>query len=346
MTRGMDELAEREGLTPIMVTLTLPPEWHPAPAVGRRSWTIDRSPQATDDALRALWKLFGSRLAKGMIDPLGLRVWEPHRDGCPHAHALLYVRDDQIAEVDRHLRAVCPDTVPGRRVASDLTVVDRTRARGSTYLTSYLTNALYAGGGCEDSDRMRATAGERGWRRYGFLGVHGVQKVWQRVLTATDAEVAAAPARMREAHAALKAGRWADALEAMGARRRRGAGRLRLGYETETVDQETGEILPLVDRYGTPCRRAAWLTDTEVPAWRLPLGRGGTIERVSGTQKVKNFKGVGVSESFPRGLELAKAFQEAKIPRTPTTATTTNFVARCQQRGFSWRGQARRTLPS
>ena len=295
MTAGLDEVAKREGLVPIMCTLTLPPEWHPAPAVGRRTWTADRGPEATDQALRGRWTRFRARLAKSGIRPLGLRVWEPHKDGTPHAHALLYVREDEIGTVDRHLQQVCPEPAPGRRVASTLVVIDRERSRGSTYVMKYLRKTIgtapagddAASGAGEDDhlagdhhDRTRATASERRWRRFATLGVHGLQRVWQRVLTATEEEVAMAPGRVREARAALDGNRWADALDAMGALRRPGADRLRLGYDFETVDMETGEILPLLDRYGTPCRRAAWLLDTGTPTWRVPLGRGGTIEAV------------------------------------------------------------------
>ncbi|MFC7551143.1 hypothetical protein ACFQU7_00820 [Pseudoroseomonas wenyumeiae] len=50
MVAGLDELAQREGLSPIMVTLTLPPQWHPNPKRGggrgrltyRRSWRTRR----------------------------------------------------------------------------------------------------------------------------------------------------------------------------------------------------------------------------------------------------------------------------------------------------------------
>ena len=310
MTAGMDQVAEITGLVPVMVTLTCGPQWHPSPAVGRRTWTADRGPQATDTEMTRIWDGYRSRLAGSGIEPIGLRVREPHKDGCPHTHALLYVLPEQVAEMDRHLIAMCPEPPhppdpygPPRRVASTLVVIDRTRSRGSTYIMKYLRKTLAAqpsaadaaprpGTGTEEDaevddhlsgdhhDRTRATAGERGWRRYATLGVHGMQRVWQRVLTATDAEIATSPARVREARAALDEGRWGNALVAMGAVREAGAHRLRLGYETEAVDPETGEITPLVDRYGTPCRHAAWLLDTGAPGWRLPLGRGGTIQAI------------------------------------------------------------------
>ena len=334
MTRGMDELAERQKLIPIMLTLTLPPEWHPAPAVGRRTWTVERGPQDTDDELRRRWMIFRARASKSGVALLGLRVWEPHRDGCPHAHALLYVRPDQVATIDAILQAVCPEPVPGQRVASKLVVIDRTKSKGSSYVMKYLRKTLAPrptgadaepGTGDDDHlhgdhhDRTRATASERGWRRYATLGTHGVQRVWQCLATASESAMTDAPPRAVLTHAHIAAGRWADALEVMGAVRRPGAHRLRLGYETETdttgetTDPETGEVVPpgttvrLLDRYGSPTRRAAWLTDSETPTWRMPLGRGGSITPVAraaahaSTPVISNkVSEVTVSDMFPR----------------------------------------------
>ncbi len=191
--------------------------------------------------------------------------------------------------------------------------------------TSYLTTAIHGTSkGDSEADRMRAVACERRWRRYALLGVHGVQRAWQRVKTATETEVAAAPARMQQAHAALTEGRWADALDAMGAVRRPGMDRLRLGYQTEIVTLD-GTVVPLTDRYGTPCRRAAWMTDTGAPDWRLPLSRGGTIvrsaDREDGGQawgddeNQCDFNRLTVSESFPRGAAVPTA-------ETPETSGT------------------------
>lgn len=92
MLRGLDDLAVREGRgTAIMITLTLPPEWHPSPAVGERTWTPERSPEHADRDLQKRWARLRALLHAAGLPPLGLRVVEPHRDGCPHLHALLYL---------------------------------------------------------------------------------------------------------------------------------------------------------------------------------------------------------------------------------------------------------------
>lgn len=228
MTAALDKVAGRMGLAPIFVTLTLPPRWHPNPIKGRRSWTPNLSPRVADDAMRQTWSAFRARLAKRTrrqpfkIDTLGLRVWEPHEDGCSHVHALLYVQPEHIPHVDRHLLAVCPEpadpprdpeTGEPRRVASKLVIIDRERSRGSTYVMKYLRKTVNrapaadeAGPPPEDGDdhlsgdhfdRTRAWASERRIRRYAVLGAHGVQKIWQRLCKAGDEELQGRPRASR-----------------------------------------------------------------------------------------------------------------------------------------------------
>jgi hypothetical protein len=325
MTLGVDELAQRRGLTPIFITITLPPEWHPSPAKGDRSWTPDRAPHLADDALRRAWARLRALLADRDIATLGLRVWEPHRDGCPHAHALLYVEPEQVGTVDEALRSVCPEPVQPpldsegkpRRVASQLVIVDRTRASPATYVAKYIlktcagapddaqrTGAEREGDDTDDQlahyERHRATASERGWRRFGWLGVHGVQRVWQRLLTTKDLPQDA-PARVRMAWYALQDGRWADALEALGAVGPRGEG-VRLAYaeDEEDMDPDTGEITrrPLLTAYGEPARKPVAVED-KATGWRMPLTRQPwTIARAEGENPNEN-NAPTVAESFP-----------------------------------------------
>ena len=300
---GLDDQAEAEGLVPVMVTLTLPPVWHPNPKQGRQSWTPDRAPEAADKALRLLWSRFRARLKKSDIQTLGLRVWEPHEDGCPHIHALLYLRPGlrhrtfdpitgmvlsertDVQEVDRHLRALCTEPVPPakgkdgkpKRVASDLTVIDRQQSKPTTYVTKYLRKAMSAGPGDgigqDQYDRHRATASERGWRRYAFLGVHGVQRAWQRLATVREREVASAPPQISDACAALAESRWADALVALGARATADMPRVRLLYEDRLTV------------YGDTARRAVAVVSDDAPGWKLPLSRGSLIEKQSASPK-------------------------------------------------------------
>ncbi len=341
MMLGVDDLAQRRALTPIFITVTVPPEWHPSPTVGRRTWTPDRAPHLADAELRRTWGRLRTRLDDHDVATLGLRVWEPHRDGCPHAHALLYVEQDQVEVVDEALQAVCPEPVPPpldsegkpRRVASQLVVVDRTRASPATYVAKYILKACAgmpgyaerAGGEGEDDqlahyERHRATASERSWRRFAWLGVHGVQRVWQRLLTTPELPEDAPP-RVRMAWYALQDGRWADALEALGAVGPRGEG-VRLAYaeDEEHVDPDTGEVTrrPLLTAYGEPARKPVAVRD-RATGWRMPLTRQRwTIARAEGGKPNEN-NAPTVADSFPR---VGEAGGTGAVPGTAIRSVT------------------------
>lgn len=356
ISAGLDEHAEQEGLAPIAITITLPPQWHPNPSQGRKTWTPDRDPKTTDDALRALWVKFRARLAKSRIRLLGLRVWEPHRDGCPHLHALLYVRPEQIPEVDRHLLELCPDSGT-KRVATKLVTIDTTRSRGSTYISKYLRKTLNTRITADDTqndddddhltrdnfDRVRAVASERGWRRFAFLGVHGIARVWQRLNSATDDEIEGAPDRIALAWAHLKTKNYRDALESLGAFAPRGAHRVRIGYATEESDEE-GTRFPILNSYGEPAKRAFCLYDSEFPRdsanhWFLKLSRGGEIVEKSTEEKpeyvnpwrriantiTENIEQVTVDVSYPSPAPTAQGSEEEKKQEEPTVNKSVFF---------------------
>ena len=253
MHLGLDEHAKDERLAAVFITLTLPPQYHPNPSKGRARWNPRLMPEQADEALNRLWQRFRARLAKRGIRPLGLRVIEPHKDGCPHLHALLYVPPDRVAQVDATLTAMRPEPVPGRRTATKLEVINRERGTPSTYVMKYLIKSRNdgqaarkaAGGESGDGDhlaahdRVRAWASERGLRRFGWVGLHGFNAIWRAIHKRRELP-ASAPQAFHEAHAALKARRYKDALAAMGALR---DGRTRMRLEYQEVENRYGEIV-------------------------------------------------------------------------------------------------------
>lgn len=278
-TLGLDELAQRRGLIPVFVTLTLPPAHHPAPQHGApyagADWLEAPAPQDTDAALAATWARLRARAAGDGIALLGLRVTEPHRDGCPHGHALLYLAADaQVDALDEHLQALCPEPVRGRRIASKLVRLDRGRASPASYVMKYLLKTLpahedaaeHADGVERDGDpdhlahhtEVAAWASERRLRRFAWVGLHGVRTVWQRLRSLSPAERYHAPQAVQDAADAIQSGRWADALEALGAVRADGRERVQLDY----VTRQNG--------YGENVQRVDGLT---LGDWRIPLRR-------------------------------------------------------------------------
>ena len=235
---AVDDLAQRRAMVPVFITMTLPPRHHPNPKHGLPydglDWQDAPSPDETDAALADQWARFRTRLSTDRVPLLGPRVIEPHKDGCPHLHALLYAQSmNQAALMDEHLQAVCPEPIAGERIASKLEYIDRAKGSPATYIMKYLLKCLpaheeaaeQADGTITDGDpdhlahhaECQAWGSERRLRRFDWLGLHGLRTVWQRVRNITEDEVAAAPDRMQKANAAMKAGAWGDALEALGA---------------------------------------------------------------------------------------------------------------------------------
>lgn len=141
-TVGIEEVARRLGLVPLFMTLTLPREWHPR----SDAWTPDRTPARADKELSRLWNLFGAHLAGDGIKLLGMRVYEGHGSGVPHAHALLYVRPDQVEQVDAALQAVRPELPEHQRqktrVATKLIRIDASKASAASYVLKYVLKSL------------------------------------------------------------------------------------------------------------------------------------------------------------------------------------------------------------
>ena len=101
--KGCAEWAESVGWVGLLVTLTAPGRMHPNSGSrwtgeGARAVQLHLS-KAWARMRAALWR----RVDEGMR-PVGVRVCEPHSDGCPHWHMVLFVHPDVVAELGELLR--------------------------------------------------------------------------------------------------------------------------------------------------------------------------------------------------------------------------------------------------
>jgi hypothetical protein len=89
--KAMDAISIEQGLATGMLTLTLEPQWHPNPSHGTNSWN-GASPRAAHQSMGTRWQSVLRDLDRLNIGVSGLRVVEPHKDGCPHWHLWLLYR--------------------------------------------------------------------------------------------------------------------------------------------------------------------------------------------------------------------------------------------------------------
>ena len=103
--------ADRANLTPVFLTITLPSEFHPMKQKSKYDKTLIKNPkyngveprQATKILTKMWAKLRHDRSLKELTknERMYYRVNEPHKDGTPHAHFLLFIPEDKVSRVEK-----------------------------------------------------------------------------------------------------------------------------------------------------------------------------------------------------------------------------------------------------
>lgn len=171
---AMDTMAKEQALEVALVTATLEGPWHPNPGYAKPSHAWNgKTPGEAARELSARWQCVRRDLDKQDIAVSGLWTAEPHRDGCPHRHFwLLYapehrhtvfaaflghfpgrlkVRgDDERSDCmfENKADAVYGASRPLKRKREgaqvDVSVIDRDRGSGASYVIKYVAKAIGA----------------------------------------------------------------------------------------------------------------------------------------------------------------------------------------------------------
>jgi hypothetical protein len=172
--KAMDLLSIEQKLSAAMLTITLEPEWHPNPLNGAEKWN-GKSPREAHKSFCERWQAVLRDLHRIGIRLSGLRVVEPHRDGCPHYHIWLLYRpehekkillaimdyfplklkvrfpeaekpysEDIIYESKDDFSAGISRPWLGRKDGAqvELSKIDRERSKAASYATKYLMETL------------------------------------------------------------------------------------------------------------------------------------------------------------------------------------------------------------
>lgn len=99
--RGFEDTAAELGHAGVFITWTAPSKFHPWKT--SRGTTIvenkryeSASPRETQQYLSSLWVKTRAEFKRQGIAPYGFRVVEPHHDGTPHWHMMLFVPVEQV----------------------------------------------------------------------------------------------------------------------------------------------------------------------------------------------------------------------------------------------------------
>lgn len=100
--RGFENICHELGYVGEFYTLTAPSKYHATLNTGYRNgkWN-GASPADTQSYLTKLWARIRTKLHRQAIRLFGIRVAEPHHDGTPHWHMLMFMLPENVERVRR-----------------------------------------------------------------------------------------------------------------------------------------------------------------------------------------------------------------------------------------------------
>ncbi|WP_131064138.1 replication endonuclease [Raoultella planticola] len=96
--RGFEDMANEMGLVGMFYTLTAPSRYHATHVHSgkRNDKYCNASPRKTQKYLCNVWSRVRAKWGREGIRTFGFRVAEPHHDGTPHWHLLLFLRPEEV----------------------------------------------------------------------------------------------------------------------------------------------------------------------------------------------------------------------------------------------------------
>ena len=270
--RGFEEVAVRVGHVADFWTVTCPSRMH-SKRVGASGSTEDNptfdctNPREAQRYLVRLWGRVRAAWARAGVEVYGFRIAEPHHDGTPHWHVMVFMsarhRDTARDIVRRYAMADSHDEPGAERHRFKAVGIDAGKGTAAGYVSKYVAKNidgymvetdLFGNEAISASRRVEAWASTWGIRQFQQIGGPPVG-VWRElrrmgpIKPGIDAGATAARARD-----AADAGDWADYVEAMGgpvlSREKRP---LAMEYgPAMQVNPVTKERRPALTRYGDP----------------------------------------------------------------------------------------------
>ncbi len=234
--RGFENICNEMGYVGEFYTLTAPARYHATIKTGHRNrkWN-GASPADTQRYLCNVWQKVRAKLHREEIRVFGIRVAEPHHDGTPHWHMLMFMLPEDVDRVRQILRdyAYQQDsseltTDKARKARFHAEAIDPEKGSATGYVAKYISKNIdgYALDGeldDESGQELKETApAVSAWaarwhiRQFQFVGGAPVT-VYRELRRMADSETAQGlNVEFAAAHDAADAGDWAAYVNAQG----------------------------------------------------------------------------------------------------------------------------------
>lgn len=270
--RGFEDIANEEGLAGEFYTITAPSRFHAVHSKGGfvSQWN-GSNPQDTQRYLCGVWSKSRAALSRAGIHVFGFRVVEPHHDGTPHWHMLLFMRPQDVDAVRDilcyHARVADSEelqTPSALKARFHVEPIDPERGSATGYIAKYISKnidgfALDGEADDETGESLRdmakaVCAWASRWRIRQFQQIGGAPvTVWRELRRLPGEEQILATEDMDNVRFAADVGDWRAYTECQGgAFVMRKDLTVRLAYEVTEQGNEYGEDVQRVQGVYSP----------------------------------------------------------------------------------------------
>lgn len=178
--RGMEEVALECGHVGRFVTITCPSRMHAKlHASGGDNPNYDgTTPKQAQEYLCRLWQRIRAKLHRDGIGVYGFRIAEPHHDGTPHWHLLLFVAPHRASGLEEIIRRYAledsPDEPGARERRCSFVEIDRRKGSAAAYVAKYVSKNIDGCGLNADLDGVPAA--EAAQRVQSWAKLHGIRQ--------------------------------------------------------------------------------------------------------------------------------------------------------------------------
>lgn len=219
--RGMEEVSQRIGSAAVFLTMTAPSKYHASSKKYNGA-----TPREVQAYFNKQWSKIRAEWGRHDLHPFGVRVVEPHQDGCPHWHMLLFIEPDRqrdlISIARRYSFEIDGKEKGAYKARFKVEFINRHKGSAAAYVAKYISKNIdgfaldYVKDGdeivpipaAEAAERIDAWASLWGIRQFQFIGSPPVT-IWRelRRISDNDDQFDYAPAEM--ARRAADCGDWA-----------------------------------------------------------------------------------------------------------------------------------------
>ncbi|GGQ33806.1 hypothetical protein GCM10009411_36550 [Shewanella litoralis] len=187
--RGFEDYATKMGYKAVFLTMTTPSKYHRCFAKSgaeNPKWQ-GATPLDGQDYLNRTFQRIRASLNRDKITPFGFRVAEPHHDGTPHWHLLLFVETEQQQQLVETFQEYCLQEDGDEQGAKErrfkVEYIDPNKGSATGYIAKYVAKGidgegiehdLYGTESVTAATRIRVWASCWGIRQFQQIGGVGV----------------------------------------------------------------------------------------------------------------------------------------------------------------------------